>query len=59
MSSVDTLGEKARRVKASRRFGFLHTGIPRSIVTFMRLKEDDLIDWDLQVINNKQNDFIS
>jgi hypothetical protein len=48
MGSVDTLGEKARRVKASSRFEFLHTGVPRSIVTFMRLKEDDLlIDWDL------------
>ena len=48
MVSVDTLGEKARRVKASSRFEFLHTGVPRSIVTFMRLKEDDLpIDWNL------------
>jgi hypothetical protein len=48
MVSVDTLGEKARRVKASSRFEFLHTGVPRSIFTFMRLKEDDLpIDWNL------------
>jgi hypothetical protein len=48
MVSVDTLGEKARRVKASSRFEFLHTGVPRSIVTFMRLKGDDLlIGWDL------------
>ena len=48
MVSVDTLGEKARRFKASSRFEFLHTDIPRSVITFVRLKEGDLlIDWDL------------
>jgi hypothetical protein len=50
MSSADNLGELTRRVKASSKYESLRASVPRSVVTFMKLKEGDFIDWDLQVI---------
>ena len=53
MSSANTLGEQTRLVKASSRFESLRATVPKSVVTFMKLKEGDFIDWDLQVINGR------
>jgi hypothetical protein len=33
--------------------------VPTSVVTFMKLKEGDFIDWDLQVINGKMTLIVS
>ena len=59
MSSTDALGEQTRLVKASSKFESLRATVPRSIVTFMKLKEGDFIDWDLQVINGKMTLIVS
>ena len=59
MSSPDILGEQTRLVKASSKFESLRATVPRSIVTFMKLKEGDFIDWDLQVINGKMTLIVS
>jgi hypothetical protein len=59
MSSGVTLGEKTRLVKASSKFESLRATVPKSIVTFMKLKEGDFIDWDLQVLNGKMTLIVS
>jgi hypothetical protein len=50
---ANILGEQTRLVKASSKFESLRATVPRSVVTFMKLKEGDWIDWDLQVIDGK------
>ena len=59
MSSANTLGEQTRLVKASSKFESLRATVPKSVVTFMKLKEGDTIDWDLQVINGKMTLIVS
>lgn len=59
MSSADNLGEQTRLVKASSKYESLRATVPRSVVTFMKLKEGDFIDWDLQVINGRMTLIVS
>ncbi|MGI8832962.1 MAG: AbrB/MazE/SpoVT family DNA-binding domain-containing protein [Nitrososphaeraceae archaeon] len=53
-STIKTqVGEQTTLTKASSKVESLRTTVPRSVVTFMKLKEGDKLDWDLKAEDNK------
>jgi bifunctional DNA-binding transcriptional regulator/antitoxin component of YhaV-PrlF toxin-antitoxin module len=49
----NNLGEHTKLVKASSKFESLRTTVPKSLVKLLKLKEGDMLDWDLTAKDNK------
>ena len=48
------MGETTTLAKATSKSGSIRTTVPKSIVTFLRLKVGEQLDWEMELIDGKR-----